>query len=195
MGLELKPSALILSGGKSSRYGSAKALIEISGQPLISNWFSFFNSMGTCKTAVVFSHDLENKIKNESVIWIEQESPELPQFASLLRGLQKLNNDSLLKDGVWVTPVDVLPPSHETGDKLTKALQSQPPKVALRPHHVLKNLRGHPVFLSADFCIKVLKMNPMTTRLDNLLKQNEKFVVDVPVDDDNILSNINIPER
>ena len=107
-----------------------------------------------------------------------------PMFASVLRGLAECPNAVR----VFILPVDVPCPSPSTLASLSQACGDG---VAVP---VLGGKTGHPICLSAAFIRDHLgdghHLDPTVARLDELTRA---CAIHVPVDDSDILANLNTP--
>ncbi|MDZ4676054.1 MAG: NTP transferase domain-containing protein [Oligoflexia bacterium] len=198
----MKFSGLILAGGLSSRYGSIKALAELNGKTLVRQWVDTLTLAGCSAIGIVVNKENSEVIRaavgdtSVQILWVYQDDPESAQFSSIQKGIEGLTDSKLLDDGTLLTPVDVLPPDQETMHRLVDKVRStllEDPVIASQPMFVRTQHRGHPVFLKVSFCRELLTLDPDVSRLDEILRQNRPRVLDIPVTDMNVVTNINTP--
>jgi CTP:molybdopterin cytidylyltransferase MocA len=94
-------------------------------------------------------------------------------------------------DLVLVTPVDCPPASAAVVEALVRVLATDRSLSAARPLHAAR--RGHPVVLRAALLARYLAPEPPTLRA--LLASLGAAVSDVPVDDPNVLVDLNSAEQ
>lgn len=186
------PELILLAGGRSARMGRSKALLVLDGRPWIEAQLARFAEGGGASARVVVAPRVA-----EELAWVERamegptdvlglsvraflSSPSATPFDSLRRAIDPAS-------AAFVSPIDV-PLSIAALAVLAGALEEHD---AALP--VYGGRRGHPVLLSARFCLRVGSMDAPDARLDRALAEATRR--EVPVDDPAVLLNLNTPDE
>ena len=126
--------AIVLAAGRGERLGGRKARLLVRGQPL---WLLHVQELTAAGfNPIVVAHpDDETSMAGEAWVVV---STEPDQAGSLALGVSAITSDVVL-----ITPVDALPASRATLDRLVKALG--PEVDAVTPTY--RGERGHPVLV------------------------------------------------
>jgi molybdenum cofactor cytidylyltransferase len=193
------PILIILAGGKSSRMGFPKGLLDYHGKPWILEQISRYSNFKKAKIIIVLGYD---KIKYfEQIPWLKDavnrfhqysgveikvvinKIPKNGAFSSLQIALKSIEN----KTSVLVLPVDV--PLLSKGG-LKKIIATKNNIVIPTCEHN----NGHPVMLSFKFWKKLLLIDLSSTsaRLDYLIQsENTSSINYLNVFEDIVYQNIN----
>lgn len=209
---------IILAGGRSSRMGTPKGLLDYHGHPwLIEQLLRFKTASGKRVIIVMGFHQdpyfqkipwlLDGVTEPVQELGLEislviNPAPERGQFSSLQCAIPLLHADKPHFDerrtlnaersysGVFILPIDVPCPLREVFQKLSEALS--PSIDAAIPQYESKG--GHPVLLGVDFLSRLAEV-PLTFPLARLDLQIQSLPVQrtaiVSVDDQNICLNMN----
>src|SRR5687768_6380788 len=113
-------SVLVLSAGASSRMGTPKALLSLSGIPLLEQHIHAYISAGLKPVLVVLGHQadtLEQRLDLSGAIVVRNPDYRRGQFSSLREGLRasiNLRGSSTVTASLLVTPVDCPPVAPRT---------------------------------------------------------------------------------
>jgi len=193
------PVLIILAGGKSSRMGSPKGLLNYQGNPWILEQISRFAKVNNPEVYIGLGYDHElyfelipwfkkavNKTyryKDVQVRIIINSEPEYGPFSTLQTVLKKMDP----KETVLVHPIDI--PFMD--EKNLIALINEKNTIVVP---VCENKKGHPVKLKPEFWIRLLNINLSSekARLDSQIKAyNTSKVSYFNVDYKPIYQNIN----
>jgi molybdenum cofactor cytidylyltransferase len=175
--------AVILAGGKSSRMGSPKGLLDLKGKTWLEHQIDkldfaseIYIGLGYQSTAY---QNLANKL-GKKVQFLINPQPEKGPFSTLKHVLHNIN---LSSSNLLICPVDI-----PISSQISLLLEFDGSVV--RPTYRSKS--GHPILLrkpSIDACAKA----DYSDRLDEVLKYFQK--TEVPFDDALIHSNLNTPKE
>ena len=195
---------ILLAGGKSSRMGTPKGLLEYRGNLWLIEQFKRFKAASGGRAIVILGFHHEHYF--EKIPWLRtagnqpvhqlglnisvviNPNPEYGQFSSLKCAIAFLQNEDF--PGVFVHPVDVPSPKKEVYEKLSRAFNRS--VSAAIPRHRYKG--GHPVLLSHAFLDRLAEISPSSAevRLDLQIQALPRDqVAFVPVDDESVCLNMN----
>ena len=180
-------AAIILTGGKSERMGSPKALLRFQGQAFLERILASIKDAGITHTTVVVGHHRDE---------IQQAFPDLPlvynpdynhgMSTSVKAGLRGLPQGV---SGAGIFLVD-----HPLVEPATIAVLAG----KLRPRHIVLpscgDRRGHPAFFSAEVFAEILALGP-DQGLNQVVRRDPGRVIPVPVTDSGVLQDIDTPEE
>ncbi len=197
------PILVLLSGGKSTRMGSSKGLLDFHGKPWILEQIARYKHIENPKVYIGLGYDYEqylnvipwfkDAIENSynyngvEVRLIINYQPQLGSFSTLQTVLKKVNINS----AVVVLPIDVPLPNEQS---LIAIINKN--NAIVIPKCSGKN--GHPVKLKPEFWKPLLALNLSRNdaRLDTQIKQfNSLSVSYVNVVDNSVYQNINTQEK
>ncbi len=180
-------AAIVLTGGKSERMGSPKALLSYRGQTFLERILQAVHDAGIEETRIVVGHHRDE---------IQRAFPNLPlvfnpdynrgMSTSVKAGVRSLPQGI---DGAGIFLVD-----HPMVDASTIALLAG----NLRPGHIVLPLyqgrRGHPAWFAADLFAEILALAP-DEGLNAVVRLDPERVIAVPVSNSGVLLDIDTPEQ
>jgi CTP:molybdopterin cytidylyltransferase MocA len=199
---------ILLAGGRSSRMGVPKGLLQYQGRFWMIEQFNRFKVAGGKRVMVVLGFHRKQYL--EKMPWLAGEfqtpvllmslqlsvainpHPQLGPFSSLqcaIAALKKEEEDYL---GAFILPIDVPGPGPEVFQEMTRAFENS--WEALIPR--FRSNGGHPVLLSRNFINRLAEVSPksMDARLDfqiRALPRNK--IAYLPVADERVCLNLNDP--
>jgi len=196
---------VLLCGGKSSRMGNAKGLLEVNGSPWFLEHIRQFQIAGGYYAVVVLGYHYQSYMDNirwnndiNDDTWkqynainlaiVRNKNPQYGQFSSIICAFDRLVQNNF--SGAFVLPVDMLPPGKKTWSDLASCLTGSI-DVCIPTWN---GKGGHPVLISDAFMRTLVKRitNPTRTRLDHEIKKLQKNSIKyVVTDDQRIVGNIN----
>ncbi len=183
-----KINSVILSGGKSSRMGSDKALIEYNGKILIEYIIEKLEKFSD-KIYIVLGHHfdlIKNSIKpNEKIKFIFNENYELGMFSSIKKAFENTEGDIPF----FLQMVDQPFVSNEV---YTSIINSYDNKYLLT-QPVKNNKKGHPLLFNPKI-IEIIKKASIEDNLKNILSNYLTEIKYIEIDDESIFDNINTKE-
>jgi CTP:molybdopterin cytidylyltransferase MocA len=214
---------ILLAGGKSSRMGIPKGLLDYRGNYWLLEQLTRFKAASGKRAIVVLGFHTEEYF--DKIPWLRAAQtkpllqlgleisavvnpyPEQGQFSSLLCALSMLsiknhpsakhrtsNTEGVFSiSGAFILPIDVPGPTREIYKKMAVALKEEGSVVLPR----CQSKGGHPVLLSPSFCSHLLSLDPVSpeARLDVQIKAlpGDRLSI-VPVTHPDISLNLNIQE-
>ena len=165
---------IILAGGKSTRIGENKLLLELFNLPLIKHTITSIEPFVN-KIVIVtgrYHEELSNALKGYDIIY--NKDYEKGMFSSVLAGVKKVDGDFL------ILPGDCPFVKEETYIKLLNAS-------GLLRVPTYKGKHGHPLYFNSS-----LKEKLLSEDINSSLKafRDKIGYVEVEVDDENILNDI-----
>jgi molybdenum cofactor cytidylyltransferase len=180
-------AAIVLSGGKSERMGSPKALLRFRGATFLERILSTIRAAGIDDVVVVAGHH-HRAITDAfpALPVINNPNYELGMSTSVQAGLRALSRDI---EAAAIFLVD-----HPLIDSLTvrRLCASIAPGRILLPVH--KGRRGHPIVLASDLFAEVLDL-PSELGLNFVVRRIRDRVLEVEVDDAGVLQDVDTPEQ
>jgi molybdenum cofactor cytidylyltransferase len=188
-------AGVILAAGESSRMGRDKALLPWHGQTFLSGAIDRLTPFTQLVTVVAGKNSeiLKPEIYARGAFLVINPQPECGQFSSLRVGLHEVLNHG--RDAAIVTLVDRPPAKPETITTLLNAFarnfERDNGKWAAIPEYEGKH--GHPIVIGREMIEAFLRADPKSTARD-VEHANQQHIEYVPVDDPNVIVNINTPE-
>ncbi len=197
---------VLLAGGKSSRLGSPKGLVDVAGAPWLERQLARFAAAGGTRALVVTGFDTQAyaaalrwftraaaplaavDVAGVSVTVVENPMPERGPFSSLACALA--HDAARTAPGVWVLPIDCPLASPTTLRALAEALT--PHVEAVIPTY--ESAGGHPVLLASTFVAHLVTVpaGADDARLDRQLHARPaSAIARVAVDDTCVRQNLN----
>ena len=180
-------AAVVLSGGKSERMGSPKALLRYRGVTFLERILSSIRSAGIEDSVVVAGHHIQAinaEFPNISITY--NPNYELGMSTSIQAGLRALPDTV---DGALIFLVDH--PLIEPATIRKLCAHAGPGRIILP---VYKSRRGHPIVLASDLFQEVLDL-PAELGLNSVVRRIHDRVLEVKVDDAGVLRDIDTPEQ
>lgn len=174
---------ILLAGGKSSRMGTPKGLLDYQGNLWLFEQLSRYQAASGKRAIVVLGFYYEEYFEKIPWLWKAQQEPahklgleisvvvnphpEEGQFSSLQCALSLLAN-GLPFPGAFILPIDVPGPEMEVYEKLTRALGEKTAAAIPRYH----SKGGHPALLSKKFLdhLPTVSLSSPEARLDFQIK-------------------------
>jgi len=167
--------------------GTPKALMEVGGRPWWQVQRERLEGGGVPSTWVVSAEvKAVMTVPGTPPVRVIDSSPQLPMFASFLRGIDSLRASP--PQGVFVLPGDVPAPERRVWESLCDHDQVSIPTYG--------DARGHPIYLPWRWIDEVLRATPDSAsvsllRLDRLVEPVARFV---NVHDRSVAFNLNTPD-
>ena len=179
--------AILTAGGRSSRMGRPKALLEWGGRPLIQHQVDAL--AGLREVIVVLGHGATSirpfVPTGHRVRIVENPSWELGRTSSLLAGLRAVTG---LPEGVLIVAVDQ--PLAPTA--LTEMFYAHKPSAPLS-QPAFRGQRGHPVLFRGDLLPELLTIGDAPEGLRAVVARHREARQEIPVLDPDILLDLNVP--
>src|SRR5581483_1980013 len=187
---------VILAAGASSRMGRDKALLPWPPGGA-GTFLSAAMEMLAPHTELLIvvaganAPSLEPVVSSRGAYLAPNPEPERGQLSSLQIGLQEVLNRG--RDTALVTLVDRPPASHATVAKLRSAyMDASGDGWAVVPEFAGRH--GHPVVMGRDLIGAMLRA-PVTSTARDVEHANQAHILYLPVDDANVVANVNTPEE
>ena len=168
---------IILAGGKSTRMGTNKMLLQYKEHPLVWHTIKSVSSFVSRIIVVTGRYDKEIReaLKGEKVEIVYNKDYELGMFSSVLTGVKETSDDFM------ILPGDCPFIQKSTFEKILKGSGE------IR-YPVYQNQEGHPLYISKKYKDELLHFG-----LDNNLKmfRDSKKCEIIIVEDKNIVMNLN----
>ena len=168
---------IVLAGGKSTRMGTNKLLLDFKGHPLL--WHTIQSVAPFVNRVIVvtgrYDQEIRDALKDLKVTFVYNKDYELGMFSSVLTGVKET------KEGFFVIPGDC---PFVSSDTIKKILNSKG-EIRYPKYH---DEEGHPLYISKKYKSELLSMS-----LDSNLKlfRNSKKCEIIDVEDKNIVMNLN----
>lgn len=195
----MKPAAILLAGGASTRMGRPKALLPIGNQTFLGRLIGIYRRH--CASVIVVLGYQADAVRAatpnpeadpaagpaadpaaQPVRWVINEQPERGQFSSLQTGLRALpsGTDCLFQ------PMD-----YPAVAEATVELLARTPGQLVIPRH--DGRRGHPVRLSPGLVAELLRL-PATAQARDVIRSHYPAATFLDVTDPGVLQDIDTPE-
>src|SRR4051812_11077521 len=188
-------AGVILAAGGSSRMGRDKALLPWAGTTFLSATIERLKPYTQLVIVVAGANakTLAPEVYARGGFLVANPEPERGQFSSLRVGLQEVLNRG--RDAAVVTLVDRPPANKETMEALmqsfVKHFLSDDGKWAMVPE--VDGKHGHPIAIGREM-IEAFLRAPETSTARDVEHANQQHIQYVPVQDRNVIANINTPE-
>jgi CTP:molybdopterin cytidylyltransferase MocA len=188
-------AGVVLAGGRSSRMGSPKALLDFRGQPFVVRILEALEALEVKTRVVVVGPDaprIRPALAGHECLIVENDDVEAGPIASLraaLRALEPVRPSAAL---AW--PVDLPHVRVTTVERLLEAFRrASPPAPAVVP--TFAERRGHPVLWGAALFEELLTSESATRHgARAVLHAHDAEIVAVAVDDPAVIDDLNTPE-
>ncbi|HET9129615.1 MAG TPA: nucleotidyltransferase family protein [Terriglobia bacterium] len=180
-------AAIILSGGKSERMGSPKALLQFRGQSFLETILTSVTSSGLAPEIVVAGHHYDVISKSFPDLQIVfNPNHTLGMSTSVQAGIRALPEGL---EGAAIFLVDHPMVDRQTIDLLIARLA--PGRIVVPVHD---GRRGHPVVFSAELFEEILALPP-DQGLNTVVRRQPGRVIEVFVENAGVLRDIDTPEQ
>src|SRR5438309_612929 len=185
----MRSVAVVPAAGSAERFGGAKLLTAIDGQPLLDRTISTLLNGGVDQVIVVVSPDAEELTRDvnafsDARVWpVVNPDPSRGMFSSLQAGMAEAQGDALL-----VLPADMPFVQSGTVAILLDVFASRPAIVSPR----YQGKRGHPVILPPTLRDEI-RAADATLTLHDILKRHPDLRVDVDVTDRGVGRDVDRP--
>ncbi len=185
--------AIILSGGRSRRFGAPKVLQSFLGEPFLTRISKNLIQAGINNIVLVLGHKAEELLPKilqakEITIAINKHFHK-GQLSSLQTGLQTMGRDV---KGVLMCLVDQ---PHVTAQTYLKLLTEAEKKTESFLIPSFKRQGGHPVFIPSRFFKEILEIEAQENSLKTVIRAHPQNVHYIDVDDPAVLEDIDTQER
>lgn len=185
-------SAVILSGGASTRMGRDKALLTLEGTTFLRRIIRLYTESPVGGIVVVLGPDADrarNEIAGEDVVVVVNPNTAGGQISSLNVGIETFGDSDT--GGVIVHPVDHPMVSGATVRALLDAATANPDSIILP---VCEGRRGHPVYFPGTI-FRDLKNTPAGTGARAVIGAHDSEIVEIETTDRGIHINIDTEEE
>jgi len=180
-------AAVVLTGGKSERMGSPKALLRFRGVTFLERILASIRSAEIEDVVVVAGHHHAAIVAQYPQLSVTYNPDyELGMSTSVQTGLRALSKNA---HGALIFLVDHPLIEPATIRRLCAALD--PGRIILPVH---KGRRGHPIVLASDLFSEVLGLPP-ELGLNSVVRRIHDRVLEVQVEDAGVLRDIDTPEQ
>jgi CTP:molybdopterin cytidylyltransferase MocA len=188
-------AGIVLAGGRSSRMGSPKALLDFRGEPFVLRILEALEALDL-KTRVVVvgpgaeGNEIRNALSRHDCLVVENRDVAGGPIASLRAGLGAVQ--ALAPTGALVWPVDLPHVRVDTVDRLLEVFRRNAPFAAV-PRFGAR--RGHPIVWGSA-ALPELATSDDATRdgARAVLHAHQGEVREVPVDDPAVIDDLNTRE-
>ncbi|MEH6988474.1 nucleotidyltransferase family protein [Cytobacillus firmus] len=183
-------TAILLAAGKSSRMGTLKGLLPWNGTTLFEHQLNTLSKSVFTDLVVVLGCEAEKFLplgKNHSAKMIINEHFQDGKCSSIIAGVKAADT---LSETILITSVDQ--PLHSViVDNLAGNLTKSGCLIAVPSH---QGKRGHPILFSSRLRSELLSIKEEKMGLRHVIQQHEKFLLEVPVENEQIHLNLNHQE-
>ncbi|WP_282171400.1 nucleotidyltransferase family protein [Cytobacillus firmus] len=183
-------TAILLAAGHSSRMGTLKGLLPWNGTTLFEHQLKTLKKSVFTDIVVVLGYEAEKFLsieKKHSANFIINEHFQDGKCSSIIAGVKAADT---LSETILITSVDQ--PLHSVIiNKLAGNFRKRRCLIAVPSH---QGKRGHPILFSSRLRSELLSIREEKMGLRHVIQKNEKFLLEVPVEDEQIHLNLNHQE-
>ncbi|MDP9245083.1 MAG: nucleotidyltransferase family protein [Chloroflexota bacterium] len=185
----MRSVAVVPAAGSAERFGGAKLLAPVDGEPLLDRTIAALLDGGVDQIVVVVAPDADDLKRdvnafNDPRVWtVVNTDPSRGMFSSIQTGMAEAEGDALL-----VQPADMPFVQSDTVARLLETFASRPAIVSPR----YGGKRGHPVILPPALRGEIRAAEPGLT-LHDILKRHPDERTDVDVEDRGVLRDVDRP--
>jgi molybdenum cofactor cytidylyltransferase len=180
--------ALVPAAGAARRFGSAKLLVDLRGEPLLQHTLRCVLDAHVSEVVLVVApgqtFDTVPLTRDRRVVLVTNVDPDRGMFSSILTGLASVALDC----AVLVLPADMPFVRADTAAKLVVTHARYGDAVVAS----YGGTRGHPLILSASVWPKLLEQPP-ETNLKAALGATGAVLRELRVDDPGVLRDVDVP--
>ncbi|RXT05763.1 NTP transferase domain-containing protein [Ammoniphilus sp. CFH 90114] len=184
-------AAIFLAAGQSSRMGQPKGLLSWRGKPLFDYQLQQLKRSSVEKIVVVLGHQPENyqsfiESTDGRCILVQNDHWHLGRTSSILKGISHIQDsvDALL----FVNLDQPISPS------IIAQLRTSFEKTSSMIHiPSYQGRRGHPILISSELLGALHSISEETQGLKSIVREYEKEIAYVEVEDASVLYNFNTP--
>lgn len=183
-------AAVLLAAGASKRFGGAKMLADVEGEPLVRRVARAFVEAGFAEVAVVLApgaEDVAAALGGLGVLAVPNPRPEDGMLSSAQAGLSSLASGC---GRVAISPADLPGLTAPVLRRLLAGLPPAAPDAVAVPS--ADGRRGHPLVLPADLVPRILSWGP-ERRLSDILREPGVAVHEVPGFGPGVLRDVDVP--
>jgi len=189
--------SILLTAGRSSRMGQDKSLLKIGKISVIEHILLKLIPLSESITIVVGEnhemiedHLLRSALNLDNVCFAVNQNAQLGMYSSIRKGCSKVSGNN----PVLLQMIDQPFVSKNTLQTLIKSIDAE--HLIFQPSINIDGLEriGHPILFSPDFIKEISADNDKGNLRDLIRKFSHKRKF-VPLDDENILQNINTPQQ
>jgi molybdenum cofactor cytidylyltransferase len=186
-------AVLIAAAGKSTRMGSAKALLPLNGSTFIEHLArniidadirKIFVTLPECEKS---AKEIKERLSHPRVHFHRN----LFTQRELLGSVQSVLAQERSFDALMIIPVDMPFVSDQIIRRFVKAMQIHPAPAIFSA--VCRSQRAHPVMFTKDFFQEILLLRHQDS-LRTIMLKHDVEIIDIEIDDPRLLLNINTPE-
>ena len=186
-------AGVVLAGGRSTRMGSPKALLDFRGQPFAVRILEALEALEVKTRAVVVGPDaprIQPALAGHDCLIVENTDVDGGPIASLRAALRALQ--PLQPTGVLAWPVDLPHVRVTTVERLIETFRRDPAPAVVP---TFAERRGHPVLWGAALFEELLTSGAATRHgARAVLHAHAAEIVPVAVDDPAVIDDLNTPE-
>jgi len=185
-------SAIILSAGLSSRFGSSKALAKLNGHTVIEHIQNTISGTAINEIIIVLGASAEEIkpyiLKHKKVKAVYNKDYNLGQTSSFKVGLQNICSES---QGILLFPIDYPAVKTETINELIVGFTKFLPKIIIPTH---EGTKGHPPVFNMSLKNEFLELDN-EIGVNTILHRHKDGTVFMPFKDAGIISSFNTQEE
>jgi molybdenum cofactor cytidylyltransferase len=183
----MSPLAIVPAAGKAERFGGAKLLARVDGEAMLDRTIGSLLDGGVARVVVVVAPGsdltLVERLGDHRVQTVVNDDPGRGMFSSIQTGLGVAGGDPVL-----ILPADMPFVSSATVAAVIAACQREQTIVV----PTINGERGHPIAFPASLHRPVL-LAPVTSSLKDALAETGARRVELPVPDEGILRDVDVP--
>ncbi len=182
--IDLRISCVILAAGESRRLGTNKLLLPFRESTVIESVIAVYDLPAIMEHVIVvgaYGQDIQEKVKNDSIIWATNTRPENEVGSSLQIGLNIVSENA---DAVIIAHGDMPMIRLETIAGMIDLFKQGSIVIP-----VFKSKKGHPVMIDRSIAKKC--MNPAFTHpLRHIIREHQELVMFFDSSDEGVLLDI-----
>lgn len=193
MNCELRPVAIVIAAGYSSRMGEFKPLLPIGELPAVTHVIRTLKEAGVRDIGVVTGHlrdRLSQVILSENVTEIYNPDYDKGMFSSILAGIRYFANSGISLSGALLSPVDCpLVPTATIKEMLNVA--------AFEVHRFIvpcyRGKKGHPLWIPEE-AFREIESHDGHMGLKGVTSKYESEIIRLETEDEGVIMDMDTPE-